>query len=156
MHKFLSDYPSYKASGVESGEVIAAGQTSTREIIWTGWLNPICSGPHRPAPNKTIKGYSGSVENESSSRVTQRSRVSTSAASWSNIGGGACYGLGRAVKTVATQTGIGGTDHSEVRKLLHDLISAHQRPSTGVTFQSGEARKLWTSRLLKRVCGAGS
>ncbi|WZZ28361.1 LOW QUALITY PROTEIN: hypothetical protein YC2023_011762 [Brassica napus] len=34
-----------------------------------------------------------SVENESSSRVTQRSRVSTSAASWSNIGGGACYGL---------------------------------------------------------------
>lgn len=68
---------------------------------------------------------------------------------------GACR-LGRAVKTAATQTGIGGTDHSEVRKLLHDLISAHQRPSTGVTFQSGEASKLWTLRLLKRVCGAGS
>ncbi|CDY35494.1 BnaA01g24180D [Brassica napus] len=34
------------------------------------------------------------------------------------------YELERAVKTAATRTDIGGTDHSKVRKLLHDLISA--------------------------------
>ncbi|KAL0836874.1 hypothetical protein Bca101_088764 [Brassica carinata] len=121
MHMFLSDCPSYKASGVESGEVIAA------ELV--------LEAGHR--------GRSITLILEDQLKTSQVADI------------GAC-GLGRPVKTAATQTDIGGTDHSEVRKLLHDLISAHQRPSTGVTFQSGEARKLWTSRLLERVCGAGS
>lgn len=150
------------------GELIV-NLAHTRDGTWSGTPRPF----HNPHSRR-------SVEKESSSRATHRSQVSTSDASWSNIGVGACYGLvtlhctrhhslnlrssqvlermswNELSKPLQLGRTLEGRTTARYANCSMTWSQPHQRPGTGVTFQNGEARKLWTSWLLERVCGAGS